>query len=126
MSEDKDIVRKCNSISTLYSENNLDFYEDEKNRIDVFGNIISKGNGKKHKISFTDKLSLNNNKLVEIIPVESYKKFNILHIEDGVVCYVNENEENEDVNIEEEEDKEEDDIIIEKDDGKSGKSCSIF
>ena len=43
-----------------------------------------------------------------------------------MVCYVNENEENEDVNIEEEEDKEEDDIIIEKDDGKSGKSCSIF
>ena len=129
MSEEKDIIiRKCNSMSTIFSENYLDFYEFEKNRIDAYGNIISKGDGKKQKISFADRLSLNDNKLVEIIPVESYKKFNILHIEDGIVCYVNENEDKdkEDENIEEEEEEEEDDIINEKDDGNSGKSCFIF
>lgn len=111
---------KLSTSSTICSEYGLDLYENEKNRMDAFGNLISKGKEKKQKISFADSLSLNNNKLVEIIPVESYKKFNILHVEDGIVGYVNENEEN----IEEEES--EDDIIIEKDNGKSGKSCSIF
>ena len=122
MSEEKDIMKflKLSTSSTICSEYGLDLYENEKNRMDAFGNLISKGKEKKQKISFADSLPLNNNKLVEIIPVESYKKFNILHVEDGIVGYVNENEEN----IEEEES--EDDIIIEKDNGKSGKSCSIF
>ena len=126
MSEEKDIMKllKLSTSSTICSEYGLDLYENEKNRMDAFGNLISKGKEKKQKISFADSLSLNNNKLVEIIPVESYKKFNILHIEDGIVGYVNENEENYEENIEEEES--EDDIIIEKDNGKSGKSCSIF
>ena len=103
MSEEKDIMKllKLSTSSTICSEYGLDL--NEKNRIDAFGNLISKGKEKKQKISFADSLPLNNNKLVEIIPVESYKKFNILHIEDGIVGYVNENEENYEENIEEEE-----------------------
>lgn len=122
---EKDIRNlKSSTASTIHSEKDISFLEDEKVRKDAFGNLISKGKEKKQKISFADSLPLNNNKLVEIIPVESYKKFNILHIEDGIVGYVNENEENYEENIEEEES--EDDIIIEKDNGKSGKSCIIF
>ena len=116
---EKDIRNLKSSIaSTIHSEKDISFLEDEKIRKDAFGNLISKGKNKKQKISFSDNLALND-KLVNIIPVESYKKYNYFIIIDGVIY-----------NIKEEEIKEikeiEDEISIDKYDGSLGKSCSIF
>ena len=56
----------------------------EKNEIaqirkDVYGNIITKGKNKKHKISFSGFISQNDcdfNQLITTINIESYKQYN--------------------------------------------------
>ena len=123
MSEEKDIMKflKLSTSSTICSEYGLDLYENEKNRMDAFGNLISKGKNKKQKISFSDNLALND-KLVNIIPVESYKKYNYFIIIDGVIYNIKEEEIKEIKEIKEIEDE----ISIDKYDGSLGKSCSIF
>lgn len=48
---------------------------DEITRKDFYGNVISKKNKDKYKVTFIDKVD-ENKKLVEEIPVESYKDIN--------------------------------------------------
>jgi hypothetical protein len=79
-------------------------------RKDVYGNEIKKGG--KHRVTFIDKVRNKNTNektlfkgsLKDIVLVESYKKYNIIKTEES------------------------DDIVelVDKDDGASGKSCSIF
>ena len=48
-------------------------------RKDVYGNIITKGKNKKHKISFSGFISQNDcdfNQLITTINIESYKQYN--------------------------------------------------
>lgn len=119
---EKDIRNlKSSTASTIHSEKDISFLEDEKVRKDAFGNLISKGKNKKQKISFSDNLALND-KLVNIIPVESYKKYNYFIIIDGVIYNIKEEEIKEIKEIKEIEDE----ISIDKYDGSLGKSCSIF
>ena len=47
-----------------------------KERKDTYGNIINKDNKKNFHIRFLDNLP--SNKLIEIIPIESFKEFNIV------------------------------------------------
>jgi hypothetical protein len=49
-------------------KNNTEKNDDSPNRMDAFGNLISKGKGKKQKVSFKDFLT--KQKLVEILNVE--------------------------------------------------------
>ena len=60
--------------------------------------------------------------MVNIIPVESYKKYNYFIIIDGVIYNIKEEEIKEIKEIKEIEDE----ISIDKYDGSLGKSCSIF
>jgi hypothetical protein len=48
---------------------------DEITRKDFYGNVITKKNKDKYKVTFIDKVD-ENKKLVEVIPVESYKEIN--------------------------------------------------
>ena len=59
-------------INSLPKNKNL--YE----RLDKFGNKISKENKKNVHITFLDKIPYGNNKLIEIIPIESFKKLNMI------------------------------------------------
>ena len=45
-------------------------------RKDFFGVEICKRNKRKYKVTFADEVYNNNDKLIEEIPVESYKKYN--------------------------------------------------
>lgn len=48
----------------------------EKNRLDYYGNKIGKENKKNVHITFLD--TIPSNKLIEIIPIQSFKEFNII------------------------------------------------
>jgi hypothetical protein len=63
---------------------NTEKNEDQQNRIDAFGNLITKGKGKKQKVSFKDFLT--KQKLVEIMNVEK-----ITYIDDEPLPKENEN-----------------------------------
>ena len=82
---------------------------------------------KKNKVSFKD-----DNNLVTIIEVESYKQYNVL-IDNDIEELDEEDEDNNNTNEEEKKqkkkkksDKESEDIYYDKDDGNSGKSCVIY
>ena len=82
---------------------------------------------KKNKVSFKD-----DNNLVTIIEVESYKQYNVL-IDNDIEELDEEDEDNINTNEEEKKqkkkkksDKESEDIYYDKDDGNSGKSCVIY
>ena len=63
------IEKKINSLPK-----NKNLYE----RLDKFGNKISKENKKNVHITFLDNIPYGNNKLIEIIPIESFKKLNMI------------------------------------------------
>ena len=46
-------------------------------RLEKFGNKINKENKKNVHITFLDNIPYRNNKLIEIIPIESFKKLNM-------------------------------------------------
>ena len=118
-------IYKSNTASTTSSENNLSFLEEEKVKDSLESEF--KKQKKKPKVSFIDMISNNDKKLVEIIPIESFKKYNFIRIIDGVIYsnedYIEEDEENE---KDEEDDEDEEKEEIEKYEGASGKSCLIF
>ena len=65
------------------TEETKDKNEDKIERKDVYGVPINRRNRKKIKVTFSDTLNSNNsknanNQLAEIIPIASYKKYNII------------------------------------------------
>ena len=49
---------------------------EKKERTDIYGNVISKKNKKKVKVSFIDKVTTQN--LVNVIEIESFKNYNYI------------------------------------------------
>jgi hypothetical protein len=65
--------RKKSSVSSTKNEGTV------IERKDAFGNIILKGQNKKHRISFQDEISSkrkNDKKFIDIVDIQSYKKYN--------------------------------------------------
>ena len=65
--------------STALDNNTTNINKDGFIRKDAYGNIIIKGRNKKQRISFQDDLlykNKNDKKFIEIIDIQSYKKFN--------------------------------------------------
>ena len=59
-------------INSLPKKNNI------LERLDTNGNVINKENKKNFHITFLDDIPTNKNKLIEIIPIQSFKKLNII------------------------------------------------
>lgn len=63
----------------MKQERKIEKNETAQTRKDVYGNIITKGKNKKHKISFSGFISQNDcdfNQLITTINIESYKQYN--------------------------------------------------
>lgn len=72
-------------ISKEYEEKDNEYISQtlsvkSKLRMDKFGNIISKNNKNKHKVTFIDRID-KNKKLVEVHQIESYKIYNSMEQE---------------------------------------------
>lgn len=61
----------------------------QKIRKDYFGTVINKKNKKNVKLVFIDEIS--DQPLIEDVPIESIKEFNIIPFPGGKDCYVKEN-----------------------------------
>ena len=76
-SNNVNIYPKSNSKKNNKIEKNIiESLPKKSARLDSYGNIIVKGNKKKVHIRFSDNIPKNN--LIDIIPIESFKKYNII------------------------------------------------
>ena len=73
MEKDK---RNKKEISRFTQKIDEEMSPEKKERTDIYGNVISKKNKKKVKISFIDKVTTQN--LVNVIEIESFKNYNYI------------------------------------------------
>ena len=73
MEKDK---RNKKEISRFTQKIDEEMSPDKKERTDIYGNVISKKNKKKVKVSFIDKVTTQN--LVNVIEIESFKNYNYI------------------------------------------------
>ena len=69
--------KKISGFQSNY-EKKIEEEETGRERRDAFGNIITKKNKKKIKVSFTDQIN-ENNPLITVIDIESFKKYNYIY-----------------------------------------------
>ena len=75
---DKSPKLNMNNIENIIKNLNIE-KNNNKERKDYYGNTINKNNKKKVHISFKDNIKIKDNKLVEMVPIQSFKSFNIIH-----------------------------------------------
>ena len=125
--DSQNIIGNLNENQDIFKD---DFEIDKSKSFEEFHGSVQTSK-KKNKVSFKD-----DNNLVTIIEVESYKQYNVL-IDDDYLVDIEDEKDDEDDNSDTNEkgqkqrkkkksDTESEDIYYDKDDGNSGKSCVIY